>query len=423
MTQTSRAMHLTAKPYRTLDFRRDELGVDETELQQLPWAKAGVAQIRSGRLGISLQVGPFVGRITIPGRFVIDLLELVPGTLEAMAPLALQGRRWIAATGQTGTVAVEPWVVIAELFTAGLKAYVDGGVDRRYMPRQYDTNHPRGTLNVRRSVSRFWSRDRWDWVSSDVRWLTEDTAVNRLMISAAVRAEYLMDARPTQLMPLRTAIRALAGVRVLVSPDVHAARATSDPVDRDLVELAVLLVHGMTGLPVGEVAPAQPVDVWFDVSQVFEGAVRHLVADLLPPGTVRAGKGDGVQLFSDNGRTRDYPADPDVVVTVGDGVVAAVLDAKYREHGAKVERDEIYQLMAHAAAYGARSAALVVPQVSAEDRSFALGTDRYGRHYDVLVVDATDSFRARAELERWLESRGLPILSAADAPAQLPAPA
>lgn len=415
-----RRVRIEARPYQFIEFRRDELGMTVEDLRRLPWARAGVATIRPGRLGVRIEFGPYVGRLEIPGRYVIDLRELVPGTVAVLAPLGAGGRRWIEAEVGVGDVNVEPWTLLARAFARRLLDYVRSGVRPLYVPVQFDSDRPRGHINIGRSAVRYWSHGRLTMVSSDVRLLTDDTALNRLALGAAVRAEYLLRDDAAALLELRTGLRALAGVLLEPAPDVRAARAIVDPDFADMVELASLIVSGVSTLPEDLDVDEQVVNVWFNVAAIFEAGMRALVADCCPPGTVRKGRGDGVTLFcpeptGPDGAPQSLDADPDIVVDAPP--TTAILDAKYRAGGADVGRPELYQLIAHANAYGARRAALVVPRLAPDDASRHLGVDTVGRSYDVVVVDADDALRARDELARWLEQLG----AAADRPGPTPA--
>jgi hypothetical protein len=399
---------IDARPYDFIEFRRDELGLSVEDLRGLPWVRAKVARIRAGRLGIRIEFGPYVGRVEIPGRYIIDLRELVPGTVAALAPLAAGGRRWMETEVGVGQVTVDPWTQLARIFTHRLVDYVRSGVRPLYVPVQFESDRPRGQINIRRSAARHWSRGHLSMASSDVRFLTDDTALNRLALAASVRAEHLLRDDATALLELRTALRALAGVVLQPSPDVRAARAIVEPDFADMVELANLIVSGVSALPEDLDVEEQVVNVWFNVATIFEAAMRTLVAECCPSGTVRSGRGDGVTLFRpDSEQEGDGApaADPDIVIETPAAV--AVLDAKYRSAGVDVGRDELYQLIAHANAYGARHAALIVPRLASRDESRYLGVDTVGRTYDVIVVDADDPFRARGELVRWLAQLGL----------------
>lgn len=396
---------LSVAPYHSLDFTLAEIGMATDELLSLPWMKAGVARASRSRLGVLLRFGAFVGRVTIPNAFLIELQELVPGTVATLAPLTAAGRRWTWSRAQEGPATVPPWVALAQRYAAALGLLLTAGVPKDYVPVRLESRRPRGAINIRRTLA-IRAKGHPDVVASNVRLLTEDIPTNRVALAAAVRAEVLLKDRPDELRSLRTAIRALEGATLEVAPDIRNARQRAEPSYVELLELAALLIAGVSTMPVGETEAEQPVDVWFDAATIFEAGMRHLVERIMGPANVRAGLGDGVQLFDrpEVGHGEDWPANPDIVVKGSSGTL--VLDAKYRRHGATESRPEIYQLIAHAAAYDAKSAALVVPRLFTGDASRHLGTDRAGRRYDVIVVDVLEPATAQEELGRWLVERG-----------------
>ena len=375
-----------------------------------------------------ISTGPYVGRLLIPGRCVIDVGELVPGTVEALLPLAYSGVRHSEEPGAAGMAALPPWVELLNRYGELLYEYVSGGIDRRYLPRRWETTIPRGRIDLARTVRLHRARGRPDVLSCVVRELTEDTAFHRLLVGAAARADRILGASvPTAgLRALRRSLVAFTGVPVDTSPDIRMARLELGPNAPErvvgLLELAELIVKGVSALPETDIDREQPASVWINVESIFEQAVRRLVADLVSA-PVRRGQGDGVALLHGG---EPLSADPDVVIEEPASVVIA--DAKYRRHGADVGRPELYQLMSHALAYEARSAALITPRLGPVDGDRVLGADPRGCRYDVVVVDANSAEALKAQLQQWLVRAHVSLShagtsSGASSPAQSPVPA
>ena len=113
---------------------------------------------------------------------------------------------------------------------------------------------------------------------------------------------------------------------------------------------------------------------------------------------VRFGGDDEVPLLRGG---EGLGAAPDIVVETDERRI--LCDAKYRRHGSRVGRDELYQVMAHADAYDADEAALIVPRLDNHDSDRFLGRDSRGCAYRVVVVEANDSERMSRRLAELVE--------------------
>lgn len=400
--------HIRTQGWSVLDFTTRELaGATLEEIRTLPWAEAGVATVESSRVGYRLRVGGFAGRITLPGDVTVDIEELVPGTVASLAPLAAGGRRWRYEWQATGRAELAAWLELAETYGERLYDYVATGIDRRYLPQVWLTTRPRGHVNARRTATA-WAHGRRPALSCDARPLTDDTPLNRYLLSAALRADSILATAGVggpAATSLRTAMNALSGATYVAWPSELEARAALEPgddVSGRLVGLAKVIITSVAALP-EKGQGQQPVDVWFDVPRVFESAVRELVSiHLKGIASVRNGRGDGVQLLRRPDAKRDVmAADPDVVVEARGRTI--LLDAKYRRTGADVSREQLYQLIAHAQAYRAFTAALVVPRLSPGPTLQRLGSDRNGTSYYVLAVDCARLDDVEETLYGWLD--------------------
>jgi hypothetical protein len=392
---------VAARTWDTLELPPGVLEPDD--LASLAWARERVAGVEFGTFSTRIRIGPFAGRLVIPPTHVIDVEELVRGTVANFIGLAHSGVRWADDPSAIGAAAVSPWHAIFQPYAREFQEYAGRGPEKRYLPQSVDTAIPRGRINLGRTLRRHRSRGRQSVVSCDVRILSEDTALNRLLLAAATRSERaLLDVDDhIHLRTVREGLLFFQGVTLDPYPDVEAARADGDELTRlepRLRQLAELIILGVRLLP-EELDEDQPISGWVNVERVFEQAVLRVAEDVFAPAEVRRGEGDGVRLFTD-GAAAD--ADPDVVIDGGDGVWLA--DAKYRRYGADVTRDEIYQLMAHATAYNAQRAALVVQRMTSSDVTKRLGADIRGCRYDLLVVDAADARSLPEELAAWRAS-------------------
>ena len=400
-------LRLQTRTWSEVELFYDEVELVRSEVEELNWVRERVARLQWSKRSLRLSVGPFVGRLVIPGCCVIDIEELVPGTVAALLPLAHSGLRWAPEPSATGPVTTDPWAALLEPFAAALRSYTSSGPERRYVAQIWDTQLPRGRVNLGRTLLAHRARGRLDLVACDVRYLTDDNAINQLLLSAALRAEAVLSVGgyDIALRRLREAIAGLRGASWSFAPDVAAAKRELTRRRDDeavlLVDLAEMIVSGV-GLVAEEVDLGdQPVSVWLNVERIFEQAVLRVVREL-SFGDVRSGHGDGTKLLVGG---EDPDANPDVVVEGPE--VTAVLDAKYRRHGSDVSRDEIYQLISHANAYQAHVAALVTPSFSHGEPRRYLGHDPQNRRFEIVPVDASSRADIIDVLADWLGENGL----------------
>jgi hypothetical protein len=386
-----------------------ELGVSLDDAADLPWVLERVATIRRSRVGIEIAIGPFVGQLVVPNHLTINVEETFPGTLRACLAITTGGRRAGPQDTGRGKLAVEAWDTVLGRFAEEVTSYVRGGAEKRYLRQRVTTARPRGRIDVPRTALQVWSRGRTDLLACDVRVLTEDTHLNRAVLAASVKAEALALQLGIHepLRELRTASMALSGARLEAAPDTAGARAEINsmvPRIATLLGLAQVILEGVPALPPPRLEDAPyPMSAWLNTEKIFEEAVRRVVTDVAPVGAVRPGAGDGVLLLSTidgDHNPVEHEADPDVVVETGGQVV--LLDAKYRRHGDEYSGSELYQLMAHARAYRARAAALVVPAAQRQPGPYPIGRDSAGTAYYVVAVDPSSELSLEKEIGAWL---------------------
>lgn len=406
-----------SRSHERLEFSDDELGMSLDDLGELPWVVAGVARVSKTRLGVELSIGPFVGQLLIPGRLLIQVGEMVPGTLAACLQLS-HGRTRSAeqASGGSATI-MDPVAGVVALLARDLDEYVVSGIERRYEPVTASRVRPRGQIDVRATLMGPWRAGRRSELVCRYRAMTADTPAHRLLLAAAGRGEMVPGVSAADRSALARAAVALGGATLEVLPDANAARIdaiTNQRISLKTIQLAELV---LTGTPVASIREPSdsPISTWVNAELVFEDAVRTILAELFGPGAVRSGRGDDVSLFSskaDEPPHLEKRADPDVVIRVGGD--AYLLDAKYRRHGESVAEDELYQLMAHSTAYAAKAAALVAPALMAAPAVRPLGRDRNGTWYDLVSVDPSDAESMRKSLRDWAEmTTGVPVTARA----------
>jgi hypothetical protein len=399
-------------PHERIELQVHEIG-SISDLLDLPWIEQKIARLTETRLGIELQIGPYVGRLVVPDKLIIDVREPYPGTVEACLELSRSGRRAASQGSPPGAIHVQPWSALAETFTRSLATYVMAGIERQYLPHLITTSRPRGHVESGLTAQRLIARGYQDKIICRPRVLSDDTPLNRALAAGAVRAEQILVRHGSSacLRTLRSVVPALSGVRRDVAPDVRAAHrhvALLRDDHRQLVSLAQLLVEGVPGLPPSERLDEMfPMSAWLNVERMFEEAIFAVTREVVGrQGRVHVGRGDGTMLFAGQLANDPEPvaksADPDIVVRLGGKTI--LLDAKYRRHAAEFTEDELYQLMSHAGAYGAAAAGLIAPvRLGSTPEERWLGRDRYGTAYYILSVDPANPAQIFRALRAWLD--------------------
>jgi len=152
----------------------------------------------------------------------------------------------------------------------------------------------------------------------------------------------------------------------------------------DLLALAGIILSNES-FEYARLLPGETPRSWFvSLEVLFEKAVRRLLGELAGgSGDVTSGAAFRMHLFPP-GRVRVFP---DFVIR-RQSDFAAVGDAKYKKWGRKVRRGDLYQVLAHAAAFSSPRAFLVIPSDRYEVRR--LGKSATGASTWLFRVDVLD---------------------------------
>ena len=339
-----------------------EFGLSPGEAAKLPWVAERVAAVNPVRTGVEIRIGPYAGSLFVRPGLILEVEELVPGTVAACLGVSRSGRRQAPQPGG-GARRIEPALAVAEMFVAACTDFVRSGPLKEYVQRHETVAIPRGRIDVVGTVRGPMARGNRSAVVCDWRQLTEDTPLNRLLLSAAVRAERILREHGEDSRSARTLIISMAGAQFVPNPSTRVHLSSRDA--GEIVGLATTLINGVP-LALSPQQSDEPVTAWVNVERVFEEAVFELCRRNASYATVTRGQYDGVMLFYSAGTEPEAlvkSADTDVVITTQAGQ-RLILDAKYRRSGEEPDESEIYQLIAHAVAYSAAAAALVTPALS-----------------------------------------------------------
>src|ERR1019366_683185 len=274
----------------------------------------------------------FVGRIVLDDS-VIEIGEKVPGSLAALLEYAtfnaFRVEKYEAPASEIGPLLA----LLVRQFLAVLQRYVSHG--RQFM---YETKKMRGSLvggrlDITRTVG-LRARGLQHVLAFDRPVLSPRTPKNRIIAAAVSEVE-----RVSEIIPLHSSDLAMARGLSLLFEDckdaevlfgdrdifVRAGRAlvsSRDEADRDLIALAsVVLAHQSFdyGVPLKTVSPR----AWFlNLENLFEVAVRQVLADLFTGGTVTKPADAETQGRVFEKEYEEYKASPDLLLSRPDGVKA-----------------------------------------------------------------------------------------------------
>lgn len=375
----------------------DDLGLPIDEVARLPWVSEKVASVT--RLGpmVEIQIGPYAGNLFVRPGLSIEIAELVPGTVAACINLSRTGRRYTDQPSP-GALKAGPTLAVAQRFIEACSNVLGGQLVKEYMLRRETLARPCGKIDLRATLQGPRARGRASVTVCTWRQLTEDTPFNRLLLSAAIRAEHIIQARQHDCAEARRVIGSLSGAQFVANPLTHFDQRNQE--FDELVGIARLLIEGT---PLSTASGGnQPVSAWVNVERVFEEAVFELCLQYLPTAVTR-GVDRQISLFHSD-PTEPAPAhksaEPDVVIEHNGKRL--ILDAKYRRSGEHPSEGELYQLIAHAVAYRAEAAALVTPALNAPPARQRLGRIETGCAIEVISVDPASEASVTNGVERWL---------------------
>ena len=354
---------LTAEEYRHLESHEDFWCLVDTGVMSLE---------RSASRRFGLKAYGFVGQAFVGDR-LLRIEEKIRGALASMLSEAAEIEARIASppafADRSGYVVHQ----IAERFLDGVSQYVTAGRQKRYRRDSFEAGLPRGKVDLGRTM-RLRAHGRNDLLAFSADVLTADHPLNRLLglgLNAADAicaswpdaAEFRLRARTLAVLFEDVAWPQIAPWRHDRLDDAFQAIMGGTETPAVLVttlSLARLLVlHFGVGPRFEEHAPVS----WFvNLETLFEDAVRGALRQVAQsPVKVTDWKPYRRHVLTEPSREA-FRAEPDMVVSAASGPVA-VLDAKYKdvEDGAKPSPQDVYQLLAHARAFGVSASVLVYP--------------------------------------------------------------
>ena len=343
-------------------LKTGEDGLTEREADRLHAAAARVARRHDvlTRTRDGLKAGHAVGILSIPGR-TVEILPKIDGgnravrkALIRMLAVALDVRIASGELSALDTQRRDLLELLARLFADRLLAAVRRGLPRRYIAHEDDLPVLRGRLNVTRQVTHLAIRP--DRLACRYDEFSEDTPLNRVLKAAVTRLVRLVRAPAN--------VRSLAELMArfeAVSDSPHPRRETvrldrTNTAFHDLYRMARLFLNDEWQSTTD--GAADGFALLFPMHELFEKFVGRCLKRALAPRAVHLQRG-GRYALSD----RLFETRPDIVAETLEGSI--VLDTKWKElkrgDSLGVAKDDVYQMIAYAHAWGATRLILLYP--------------------------------------------------------------
>lgn len=326
-----------------------------------------VAYRSAGR--VRLKGTSYVGS-AVCGRLMLRCTEKVPGALAAVLHYATHCAFRLANASAPAGQTRDLTSLIVEQFLNLVSTYAAGGRQFEYRAIPNVGALAGGKLDIARTV-RLRARGLGHLLAFSRQTACFDTRLNKVVLAALIEIERIQriaqlpggllsrarglallfsDCRDYNFLSLQRSRQSVEANAIAMSaPSVLIA---------DIASLASVLLSDAGFDPTSELAGKSPRTWFLNLERLFEKAVRNIIRDTAGASKVFRGEDAPRHIFD---LTKDeYRANPDIVI-VRDGTSSIVGDAKYKQfYGSAVSKD-IYQLLAHAAAFEARDAFLVFP--------------------------------------------------------------
>jgi 5-methylcytosine-specific restriction endonuclease McrBC regulatory subunit McrC len=328
-----------------------------------------VEQLRGGRA--RLTGGCYVGRSRVAEGLVLEMHEKIAGSLAALLRFA-SGTDFRVKHVPGPSSELGP--LIALLVTHSVDAV------RRYAARgrlfMYEKLSKKGSLvggrlDVARTT-RLWARGLRHLAAFDKNVVTFNLPINRSILSALREVERI--GRLIQLpRDVVARVRTMAllfddcrNAEVLFGARTEAARraeklaeSASDKAIADMLALAAIILSHESFEHDSSLAGTAPRSWFLNLESLFERAVRETMrAAVGSTGSVVAGRLSPPPIFPP--RSDAFRANPDLVIRRGSSL-PCVGDVKYKQWSRLPSASDVYQLLVHASAFGAKQAFLVFP--------------------------------------------------------------
>jgi 5-methylcytosine-specific restriction endonuclease McrBC regulatory subunit McrC len=311
----------------------------------------------------------YVGRALVGGR-TLEIREKVPGAFDGLVRLQAPTAPRIERAPSPVTPNASSTAPLISLFIRAARAYLSKAKKMAYIQVPEAGAIIGGRLDVVRTA-RLRARGIRHRAAFYRTVLTVDLPINqavyaalreveRLALVSLIPAADLADTRALRL-GLQDCLQSVLSARRTDLAQIASTIAGDSQQPPEIVEVAALAgaVLDAAGFGGGDAWDRTVPRAWFvNLENLFEKSLRNVLQQVVGPSLQVTGPMDRPSLFEpQNGR---YRANPDIVFRRR-GTACAIADAKYKEFDSWPLATDIYEIVAHAAAYGATKAMLFYP--------------------------------------------------------------
>lgn len=312
----------------------------------------------------------YVGRALV-GQALLQVTEKFPNAFETLVGLGiLKSPKTLRVTSpvspSTGSTAV-----LVSLFVQAVRRYLSGSKKSAYTRVPDAGALIGGRLNITRTI-RLRAKGASHQAAFDRTVLSADVPFNRCIYAALREVERLgpiANVSHTDIAMAR-ALRlglseCLPGVLSMTPSELSEIAAEEALRNQGRFEFADVIslagaVLDTAGFGGAEAWKRSVERAWFvNLESFFEEAVRRTIGSLLQGIAVVESASRRPSLFSP--ANRRYRASPDIIISDMSGKTIAIGDAKYKDFSDWPAQSDVYELIAHASAYGAKKAVLFYP--------------------------------------------------------------
>jgi 5-methylcytosine-specific restriction endonuclease McrBC regulatory subunit McrC len=326
--------------------------------------------------GIRISAGCYVGRAIVGPDIVLELNEKIPGSLASLMAHATRINFRLERAPSPSSPLGPLISLLADQYVDAVSRYATRGRKFTYRRVQQVGSLIGGKINLAGTVQlracglRHLAQFEKNSIGFDTpancvifAALRELERIQRLiqidqktLARSRALAVFFSDCRNTEV---------LFGARTSLILNAAIERGkTRDPLLSDLMSLAGVILSHESFEHTGQSSGRVPRSWFLNLESLFERAVRNLLAEeFAHSAIVQNGRTTPTSIFIRNPLL--YKALPDFVIRAGDSL-CIIGDAKFKLVQQMVAPDDLYQLLVHAAAFGARTAFLVYPHDSFE---------------------------------------------------------
>lgn len=355
----------------------------------------------------------YVGR-ALCGDVLVEVSEKTPGAVAALLRHASRGTFRVDPIQAPGGDLTDLMALLVHEFLGAVRHYASRGRAFSYISEAREGPLAGGKINIPRTLQ-LRARGLGHLLAFQKNTTTHNTGLNRLVLAALREVDGLAtitrldDGDLADARGLALLFSDCLGTDVLTtSRDILTERAWHASSDsalsdemRELAQLAaIVLSHESFGHATSD-APSVPRAWFINLETLFQTAVaKTMSTEVEPPTTVISLPSPAPFLFSGGEDARTLH--PDLVVRRP--AYCAVGDVKYKVWKRQAAASDLYQLLVHAAGFGAQDSFLVYPG-SAYD-CVHLGRAVTGSNVFMFCVDITDLESGVGKVCQSLQLRG-----------------